>query len=199
MNIHWGLFIFSFAFVFSTNGQSRHLVKVISRIFAWSAYQQIFFFVNQRLSFIFAHLEVRRKLNGISRTCLLAKTAENAPREVDAKEFRITPAMLIFCGLQRYAIHGTGRSAEVTGYAPLPAIRITRQDDPSSPSWRYIRLFFGIEYGLPLSKGVQQYRPDGFEQGQSKHSSAAGRQHYSTSHKQVHKSQRQHHLPAEGH
>jgi hypothetical protein len=112
------------AFVFPPDFDSCDPPEVVAGILAGTVYQQILFLINQVLAVEFPHLEIRSELNGVSRTGLLAKTAINATREVNAEKLRITAAAFIFGGLKRDAIDRTGYRTEVAGYAALASIGV---------------------------------------------------------------------------
>lgn len=60
MNINWWVFVFGFAFAFTTNRITSHFIKTVIVIFARSVNQQVFFFVNQILTIIFSQFEIWR-------------------------------------------------------------------------------------------------------------------------------------------
>src|SRR5580698_5829493 len=116
--------------------------------------QQILLLVDQVLPMKLAHLEIRRKLDGVSRACLFAKTAKDAAREIDAEELRITPSGFILGCLQCDATHRTRDGTKVARHAALASIRIARQNDPAPVAWREIRLLLRILNGDSLLKRV---------------------------------------------
>src|SRR4029434_4151610 len=137
-----------------------HPPEVIPRILAGTVDQQIFLFIHQILPVKLPHLEIRRKLDGISRAGLFAKTTEDAAREVDAEEVRITTPRFILGCLERDAIDRTGDRAEVARHAALAAVGIARQNDPAPVAGREIRLLLRILNRNPLLEGMEKNVPD---------------------------------------
>src|SRR5487761_117807 len=153
------IFPFRLALIFTADLNSRHAPKAVVRIFARAADHQILFFVNQLLPVEFANFEIRCQLDGISRARFFAVSTEDAAREIDAKELRVTAPVLVFGGLQGDAIHRAGYGAEIAGNAPLAALRITRKNDPAPIAWRQIGLLFRILDRHTRLKTVQEDVP----------------------------------------
>src|SRR5215467_14082604 len=90
--VHRGRFAFSLAFILSTDADSGDSPEVVAGIFADAADEEILLFINHIGTVVFAHFEVRRELNCISRTGFLAISAEDTARKIDTKEFRVPAA-----------------------------------------------------------------------------------------------------------
>src|SRR5215813_7571619 len=101
MDVDGGRFMCRLALVLSTDFDSGYAPEVVSRILAGPIDQQVLLFVDQVLPVKFAHLEVRRQLDGVGRTGFLAIAAKNAAREVDAEEIREAPPVFVLRRLKR--------------------------------------------------------------------------------------------------
>src|SRR5665213_2242369 len=98
--------------------------KTVVGILAGAADQQILLLVNEIGSFIFAHLEIGCELDRIGRAGFLAIAAEDAAREVDAKEFRVPATVLVLRLLKRNAAGRAGDGAQITCDAPFRAVGV---------------------------------------------------------------------------
>src|SRR6185437_12103686 len=152
-------FALSLALLFAADPHARHAPEVVIRVFAGSADQQIFFFVNQVLPLVLAHFKVGCELDGVSRAGVLAVAAEDAAGKVDAEELRVAPAGGVLRGLQRDAIHRAGDSAQITGDAALASLGIAGKDNTSAPAWRKIRRLLRILPGNTRPKAMQKNIP----------------------------------------
>src|SRR5260370_16071107 len=148
------------ALIFAAHLDSCNPPEVVARILAGPVDHQVLLFIHQVLPVKLSNLEVRRKLDGVSRAGLCAKTAEDGTREVDAEEFRVAPPVFVLSCLERDAIDGTRDRAEVAGHATLASIGIPRQNDPAPVAWREVRLLFRILNGEPFLKGMKKNEPD---------------------------------------
>ena len=140
MNVDGRRFVLRFSLILSADLHAGHAPIVVAGIFARPIDQQVLLFVHQVLAMILAHLEIRRQLDRIGGARFLAEAAENAAREIDAEELRITPAVLVFRRLKRDAVHRAGDRAQIARDAALAAIRIAREDDAAALPGRQVRL-----------------------------------------------------------
>jgi hypothetical protein len=161
VHINRRFLVLSLSLVLTVNGQPSYPIKVVTRIFTGSTYQQVLFFVNQIVPPVFAVLKVWRQLDGVCGAGFFTETAENTAGEIDAKKFRVPTAPFILGSLQSNAVHRAGYRAEITGHAPLLPIGIPGENDPAPKSWRQIYSFFRILNGLSPAKRMQQYGPHG--------------------------------------
>src|SRR6185312_5848311 len=104
VKVHGPAFVFRLALILSADFYAGHTPEVIARVLALAGDQQIVLFVHHVLTPILAHFEIGSKLNRVSGAGLLAEAAEDAARKINAEEFRIAPAGLVFRGLERDAI-----------------------------------------------------------------------------------------------
>src|SRR5581483_1135207 len=79
---------------------------------------------------------------------------------VNAKEFRITPAGLVFGCLERNTIDRACHGAEIARDATLTAVGIARKDNAAAIARRQIGLLLRILYGYTGMKHVQEDMPD---------------------------------------
>jgi hypothetical protein len=161
MYIHRPLLILRLPLVLTVNGQPSYSIKVVTRIFTGSTYQQVLFFVNQIVPPVFAVLKVGRQLDGVCGAGFFTETAENTAGEIEAKKFRVPPAPFILGSLQSNAVHRAGYRAEITGDAPFFPVGIPGENDPAPEPWRQIYGFFRVLNGLSPVKRMQQYGPHG--------------------------------------
>src|SRR5262245_65692427 len=111
MNVDGRRFVRCLPLILTPDLDSCHAPEVVTGVLAGAVDQQIFFFIHKVFPVKFPHLEIGRKLDRVGRAGLFAETTENAAGEVDAKELRITPTMLVFGCLERYAIDRTDRKS----------------------------------------------------------------------------------------
>src|SRR5208283_1195989 len=150
----------SLALVLSTDLYSGYAPEVVSGMLSWPVDQQVVLFVNQILAVKFAHLEIRRQLDGIRRAGFLAIAAKDATREIDTEELRIPAPFLVLRRLQRDAIDRADNRAQVARHTALSAVRIARKNDPAAVARREIRLLLRILNRNPLLEGVEEHVPD---------------------------------------
>src|SRR5690348_10095131 len=156
MQVGWRVFALGLALVFPADLHPGHAPEVIARIFAGPVDQQILFLVDHVLSLVLAHLEVGSKLDSVSWAGVLAVSAEDATRKIDAKEFRVTAAGRVLRGLQRDAIDGTGNGTQITADAAFATIGIAGQNNAAAPAWRQIRGLLRILPSHPRLETVQE-------------------------------------------
>src|SRR5208283_6198624 len=163
VNIHGRVFIIRFSLVLDSDGHSSHPVEVVVRMLPRTADQQVFLFVNHILPVVLTEFEIICQLDGVGRAGLFTEPAQDAAREVDAEKCRITPAVLVLRSLERNAVHRTGCRAQITGYAALLSLRVSREDDSTPEARRMDYFFIGILYGYPSLEHVQQNVPKGLQ------------------------------------
>ena len=88
--------------------------------------------------------------------------------KVDPEEIGVPASVLIFGGLQRYAVYRAYRRTQVASYTPLLAVGIAREDDPASVPGRQIHLLLRIQHRLPLPEHVQEGDPHGSDYAEHK-------------------------------
>ena len=71
-------------------------------------------------------------------------------------------SVFVLRGLQRDAVHWADYGTEVTGYAALPAIRITRENDAAAITRGQVRLLFGILHRHSGDEMRAETRPTAF-------------------------------------
>jgi len=111
-------------FVFPANLDSSDPPEVVTGMLSWAVDQQIFLLIHQILTAKLSDLEIGCQLDSVSGAGLLAITAENATREVNAEEFGITPVILILGCLKGDATDGASDRTEIAGYAAFSSIGI---------------------------------------------------------------------------
>src|SRR5690606_32286772 len=101
----------------------------------------------------------RCQLDRVRRARLFAPTAEDAAREVDAKELRVASTAVIFGGLQRDAVCRACGRAQIAADATLTPVWVATQDDATAPAWRNLRHLIGILDRHPALEHVQKDDP----------------------------------------
>ena len=81
-------------------------------------------FIDHVLPVVFAHLEIRRELNGVGRAGFFAKSAQDAAGKIDAEKFGIPAAVWVFAFLQGDTIYRANNRTKITGYAAFFAVRV---------------------------------------------------------------------------
>src|SRR6185295_5939736 len=113
--IHRWKLVFTLSLVFVACLHAGHSIKVVVRILAGPADQEIFLLVDQVPACIFTLFEIRDELDRICRTGFLTHSTINTARKIDPEEFGI-PTILsrrVLSGLKRDAIDRTSRRTEV--------------------------------------------------------------------------------------
>src|SRR5262245_64796435 len=113
MNVDGRRFVRCLPLILTPDLDSRDPPEIITGILAGAVDQQIFLFIHKVFPVKFPHLEIGRKLDRVSRAGLFAETTENTAGEVDAKELRITPTVLVFGCLWEDASDMTCTSKQV--------------------------------------------------------------------------------------
>ena len=90
------LFVLALAGFFHAHVYTSLLIKIISMIFSFTADEQVFLFINHILPVVIRHFKVGNQLDGVSWAGLLAQSAVNASREINAEKLRITSSVLAF-------------------------------------------------------------------------------------------------------
>lgn len=146
LHIYRWKFVFTFSLVFVASPYAGHSIEIIVVILTGPADEEVFFLIDQIPARIFTLFEIWNQLDRIGRTGFLAHATVNAARKVDSEELRITAlvSLWIVRSLKRDAIDGTGCRAEVTSHTPLFSVRISGEDDASTPTWWQIGLLFRI-------------------------------------------------------
>src|SRR5690606_13353774 len=122
--------------------------------------QQVFFFVDQALTFVLAHFKIRRQLNRGGRARLFAHAAENAARKVDAEKLRIPAAVLFLGFLQRNTTDRAGHRTQVARHATIFAVGIAAQHDAAAITRRQIHFLLGVLNRVALAPRVRKDHPD---------------------------------------
>src|SRR5690348_7997415 len=174
MQVSGWLFVFRLALILAADLHAGHTPEVVAGIFAGSIDKQILFFVDHILPLVLAHFEVGSKLDSVSWAGVLAISAEDAARKIDAEEFRIAAAGRVLRGLQRDAIDGTGNGAQITADATLAAVGIAGQNNAASPSRSQICGLFRVLPGYSWLKTVQENIPQSTNHTEHKSSFASG-------------------------
>jgi hypothetical protein len=125
LHVHGRRILDAFSSIFALDRDTRDTVEVIVMILTRTADEEFLLFIDEAISFPFAHLEIRGKLDRIGRACLFAVAAEDAPGKVDTKEFRIAPAKGVLCGLKGDTVDRARCCAKIAGHAALIPIRVT--------------------------------------------------------------------------
>jgi hypothetical protein len=159
-DIHGFFFILCFSFFLSRNGHAGHLIKIVARIFALAVHQKILLFINEILAVVLTQFQVGDKLDGVSRTGVLAESTKNAPGKIDPEEFRIPPVARVLRSLEIDAIDRAGHGAEIARHTALAAVRIAGQYDPSPPPCRKEIPFIRILDRGPPPEQMQKCNPD---------------------------------------
>lgn len=146
LHIHRWKFVLTLSLVFVASPYASHSIKIIVVILTGPADEEVFFLIDQVPTCIFTLFKIWNKLDRIGRTGFFTHAAVNAARKVDPEELRIAAlvSLWIVCSLKRNAIDRTGRRAEVASHTPLFSVRISGEDNASTPTWWQIGLLFRI-------------------------------------------------------
>src|SRR5215469_69068 len=159
-NVNGRPFMLCLALILAADLNAGYTPVVVTRILARAVDQQIFLFIDQVAPVKLPQFEIRRKLNGVGRAGLFAPTAEDAAREIDAKELRKTPARFVLRGLQRDASNRARDCTELAGHAALASIGIARQNDPAPVARGEIRFLLRVLNGDSLLEGMKKNVPN---------------------------------------
>src|SRR5690606_35854686 len=144
------------ALVLAPDRKPRDAVEAVVGILAGAADQEVLLFVHHVAAVVLAHLEIGRELDRVRGTRLLAESAVDAAREVDAEPRRVPAHGPVLGLLERDAVDGTGDRAEIAGDAALLPVRIPGEDDAPAEARREIRHLIGILDRLALAEAVQE-------------------------------------------
>src|SRR5207302_10333158 len=99
--------------------------EVVIGIFSGTVNHQVRFLVYEIVSFVLAHLEIRRELYRVCGARFFAIATKDTAGKIDAEELGISSAMLVLRCLERDAIHRASHGAEIAGYAAFSTIGIS--------------------------------------------------------------------------
>ncbi len=122
-------FVLRLPLVLTVDSNSGDAPEIIIGIFSRTVDHQICFLVHEILSLVFAHLRIWSQLNGVSGARFFAVATKDAAGEIDAKELRISSAMLVFSCLERDARHRTCHGAKVAGYTTFSTVGIAGENN----------------------------------------------------------------------